>query len=326
MIGFVTPAILGALILLPAIWWLLRVTPPAPRIVRFPAIRLLRDLVHREETPAHTPLWLILMRMLLATLLIVALAGPILRPSALPPGRGPEVIVVDNGWAAAGNWARIKTALLAEIDRDQRAGMTVVLVPTARNASGNPVDALGPMPAAEAKRTAETLEPMPWGPDRNAVAQVLNRFDGRSSALWLSDGIASTGGEMLAATVAGFTSPRVLTPATGNLPQLLMPPDLGPDLVLKIRRPAVAPNMPLTLVARGEDGRILGEANGAFNSDDPVAAIRRAALTSGDSDSIACLTGAFAGAHHGLACWPEAWIARIEYADELTAMGKAWDR
>jgi hypothetical protein len=274
MIGFVTPAILGALILLPAIWWLLRVTPPAPRIVRFPAIRLLRDLVHREETPARTPLWLILMRMALAMLLIVALAGPILRPSALPPGRGPEIIVVDTGWSATSNWTAIKTALLAEIDRDQRAGMTVVLVPTARNATGNPIDALGPMPASEARRTAEMLEPMPWGPDRGAAAQVLNRFDGRSSALWLSDGIASSGGEMLAAAVAGFTSPRALTPSAANLPQLLMPPEVGPDLVLKVRRPAVAPTAPLTLVARGEDGRILGEATGAFASDEPAAVVR----------------------------------------------------
>src|SRR5262249_8754212 len=37
--------------------------------------------------------------------------------------------------------------------------------------------------------------------------------------------------------------------------------------------------------------------------DDPVAAIRRAAVTSGDSDSIACLTGAFAGSYLGLAAW-----------------------
>jgi len=274
MIGFVTPAILGALILLPAIWWLLRVTPPAPRLVRFPAIRLLRDLVHREETPARTPLWLILMRLLLATLLIVALAGPILRPSALPPGRGPEVIVVDTGWAAANNWAAIKTALLAEIERDQRADMTVVLVPTARNATGNPVDALGPMPAAEAKRTAETLEPMPWGPDRTAAAQILGRFDGRSSALWLSDGIASAGMDALATAVAGFTAPRVLTPGIAGLPRLLMPPEVGPDLILKVRRAAIAPTVPLTLVARGEDGRVLGEATGAFNADEPMASVR----------------------------------------------------
>ena len=166
MIGFTTPALLAALALLPAIWWLLRITPPAPRIVRFPAIRLLRDLVHREETPARTPLWLILMRLLLAASLILALAGPILRPSALPPGRGPEVIVVDNGWAAADHWTDIKAALSAEIDRAQRAEMAVAIIPTARGAAGNPVEAIGPMPAGEARRTVERLEPMPWPADR----------------------------------------------------------------------------------------------------------------------------------------------------------------
>ncbi|GHO93550.1 hypothetical protein KSF_035980 [Reticulibacter mediterranei] len=52
--------------------------------------------------------------------------------------------------------------------------------------------------------------------------------------------------------------------------------------------------------------------------DDPQAAIRRAAVSSGDSDSIACLTGAFVGAYHGLAAWPGDWIERIEYRDRLT--------
>jgi ADP-ribosylglycohydrolase len=58
---------------------------------------------------------------------------------------------------------------------------------------------------------------------------------------------------------------------------------------------------------------------------DPLPAIRRAACSSGDSDSIACLTGAFAGAHHGLAAWPSSWIERIEYRDRLLALGAAWD-
>ncbi len=59
---------------------------------------------------------------------------------------------------------------------------------------------------------------------------------------------------------------------------------------------------------------------------DPVAAIRRAVVSSGDSDSIACLTGAFAGAYHGLAGWPATWITRIEYREQLASCGKAWDR
>ncbi|MGW2226252.1 ADP-ribosylglycohydrolase family protein [Streptomyces formicae] len=59
--------------------------------------------------------------------------------------------------------------------------------------------------------------------------------------------------------------------------------------------------------------------------DEPVTAVRRAACTSGDSDSIACLAGAFAGAHLGAAAWPAAWTARIEHGDELHAFGALWD-
>lgn len=59
--------------------------------------------------------------------------------------------------------------------------------------------------------------------------------------------------------------------------------------------------------------------------DDPVAALARAAGTSGDSDSIAALTGAFIGAAYGMAAWPAHWAGRIEYADQLAALGNAWE-
>jgi ADP-ribosylglycohydrolase len=58
---------------------------------------------------------------------------------------------------------------------------------------------------------------------------------------------------------------------------------------------------------------------------DPVRALARAATTSGDSDSIACLAGAFLGASYGMAAWPAQWAGRIEYADQLGALGRAWD-
>lgn len=59
--------------------------------------------------------------------------------------------------------------------------------------------------------------------------------------------------------------------------------------------------------------------------EEPLTAVRRAACSSGDSDSIACLAGAFAGAHLGLAAWPAEWVARIEYREELMALGDLWD-
>jgi ADP-ribosylglycohydrolase len=59
--------------------------------------------------------------------------------------------------------------------------------------------------------------------------------------------------------------------------------------------------------------------------DEPLTALRRAACTSGDSDSIACLAGAFAGAYLGADAWPADWADRIEYRDELLALGALWD-
>jgi ADP-ribosylglycohydrolase len=59
--------------------------------------------------------------------------------------------------------------------------------------------------------------------------------------------------------------------------------------------------------------------------DEPVRALGRAAATSGDSDSIAALAGAFAGAHLGLAAFPAEWAERIEYRDRLARAGGAWD-
>src|SRR5713101_9724884 len=103
-LAFVSPWLLLALAALPIIWWLLRVTPPAPRRIAFPAIRLLLGLVPREETPARTPLWLILLRMALTALIILALAHPLLNPSARLAAGRPLVLAVDNGWAAAHDW------------------------------------------------------------------------------------------------------------------------------------------------------------------------------------------------------------------------------
>jgi ADP-ribosylglycohydrolase len=56
--------------------------------------------------------------------------------------------------------------------------------------------------------------------------------------------------------------------------------------------------------------------------EDPVGALARAATTSGDSDSIACLAGAFLGARLGMTAWPSACASQIEYADQLLALGE----
>src|ERR1700749_3133483 len=109
--SFGAPCILAALALPPAIWFLLRVTPPSPKRVVFPPLRLLLGLKDNEETPARTPLWLLILRMVAAAAIILALAEPLLGQSAQVAGGGPVVLFVDNGWTAAHGWEKAQASI-----------------------------------------------------------------------------------------------------------------------------------------------------------------------------------------------------------------------
>ena len=89
-LAFGAPAILGALLALPHIWWLLKLTPPRPKYEIFPPLRILAGVLKREETPSKSPWWLTLLRMLMAAIVIFALADPVLNPrNATLSGDGP---------------------------------------------------------------------------------------------------------------------------------------------------------------------------------------------------------------------------------------------
>jgi hypothetical protein len=167
--AFAAPWILLALTGLPLLWWLLRLTPPAPRHLQFPAIRLLLDLIPSEETPHRTPLWLIVFRILLATILIIGLAHPLINPVRQFQASGPLLLVVDDGWAAAPRWAQRMQAMKDLLDRAERESRSVMLLTTAPRADGQPITVSGLLTAAEARGMVEALVPLPWPVDRAAA-------------------------------------------------------------------------------------------------------------------------------------------------------------
>src|SRR6478609_9404338 len=104
-IAFSAPLALTALALLPALWLILRVTPPRPRRIDFPPLKIMADLIAKREMPAHTPWWLLALRMAIAALAIMAVAGPVWNPPvATAPTRGPVLLLIDNGFGAATDW------------------------------------------------------------------------------------------------------------------------------------------------------------------------------------------------------------------------------
>jgi len=130
-LSFGVPWLLGALVVLPAIWWLLRVTPPAPKRVVFPPFRLLLGLAAPQETPERTPLWLLLLRLLAAALVIIAFAEPTIGRAVKSVGRGPLVLFIDNDWAAAQLWQNRDAAISDALANAASAGRPVAIVPTA---------------------------------------------------------------------------------------------------------------------------------------------------------------------------------------------------
>ena len=147
-LAFASPWLLAALAALPVIWWLLRVTPPAPRRIVFPAIRLLLGLTPREETPARTPWSLILLRTVLAALVILALAHPLLNPQNRLAGTGPIALIVDDGWAAARDWSRRQTAAIDILAEGRQGGSAGVAAEAVAERPGGGVEAAGSDAAA----------------------------------------------------------------------------------------------------------------------------------------------------------------------------------
>ena len=268
-IAFAQPYILLALLGLPLLWWLLRITPPSPRTLRFPALRFILGLTTPEETPARTPLWLILLRMAIAALLILGLAQPLLNPTARLVGSGPLVLVIDDGWAAGGRWqARLDLAeeLLDQAGREDRP---VVVLPTAPDAAGEAPTASGPLTAEAARSLVQGLAPKPWPSDRAAALAAIRglEIEGSAHAVWLSDGLADESVEPMATALQSLGRLDLIRDDDGRLPRLMMPPESeGNGLRLHLRRVAGSAEESVFVRAIADDGGLVSRNTVTFET------------------------------------------------------------
>ena len=224
---FAAPWALVALAGLPVLWWLLRVTPPAPRLLRFPAIRLLFGLRQDEQTPARTPFWLILLRTAIATLVILGLAQPILNPANQFPAPGPLVLVVDDGWAAARGWNQRLAAMEALIGKAARAEKPVIIITTAEPADGGPLVPSRLLTAGAARSMIQALTPKPWPASRKKVIAALKEmtFADPANVIWIADGIEDGAARELVNRLTFFGPVTVMADAPGKGALALPPPD-----------------------------------------------------------------------------------------------------
>jgi len=215
-LGFAEPLVLIGLLTLPVLWWLLRLVPPRPRSIDFPPTRLLLEIAPKEETPARTPWWLTIMRLLLAGLVIIAAAGPLWNPPlATITTRAPIAILIDDGWAAAAAWdARLRTAedIIARAENDHRA---VALVPLSEGTRDISFAAAG-----SARVRLQLIKPRPHTVDRTEALPAIARFLAATpevELIWLSDAVDLGRGADFVQGLAPLLNTRAMTIVSGGV-------------------------------------------------------------------------------------------------------------
>ncbi|WP_418135779.1 DUF4159 domain-containing protein [Agrobacterium sp. El2ro-1b] len=262
---FTSPYILFGLLALPAIWWLLRLTPPRPKAEVFPPLKILATVLKREETPSKSPWWLTLLRIALAAAVIFALADPVVNPrNNSIAGSGPLVLVVDNSWASAPDWERRVATAQALIGDAERADRPVSISFTADAehdaVSGTTAVALDKLAAAK---------PKPLVPDRartaEAITEALNGTPPGTLA-YIADGVQTAQDESAMRTLASLSPAEfrivrgdgkaiaAITGATNN----------ADAMSVTLSRLDTAEAASLTVNAQDSQGRILANGTASF--------------------------------------------------------------
>jgi len=260
-ISFGAPWILAALIVLPAIWFLLRVTPPLPRRVVFPPLRLLFGLRDEEQTPAGTPWWLMALRLVAAAALIAALAQPQIGRTLTISGTGPIVLFVDNGWTAAPGWDARAGLVREAIDIAARQNRAVAVIATADRPDNDLFD------AGRADRAARALAPHPWLADRSAAVAAVNKMHlTGAEVLWLSDNVDDGHARAAGEALSRLGRLRVFTDRSGGPLALTGTANSADGFETALLRTGTSGVREGIVTAYGQQGQTLGTAHFRFEA------------------------------------------------------------
>ncbi|VAV92451.1 FIG003603: membrane protein, putative [hydrothermal vent metagenome] len=202
-LSFVHPFLLAGLLALPVFWLILSALPPEPVLRLFPPLRLLRDLRDETAIPQKIPLWLRLLRLAMIVLAILALAEPILLPASTDKTDRNILIVVDDGWANAADWAQIRQNAIGLASAHDLAKQQIALVFSASPAAE--MDLVRFQPFGKIRNQLNQHAALPYAPDHQALARRLNNPQTRLALgkdlriFWLSDGLDYAGASSLMA-------------------------------------------------------------------------------------------------------------------------------
>ena len=250
---FGTPLALWALLALPVIWWLLRSIPPRPEEIGFPPLRILMKLREKETTPDKMPWWLLLLRLALATLLILAVSHPFQQHTQNLNGKnGPLLLVIDDGWAAAKDWRKRQEAALGLIA--EASGEVIYVTGTADPQT------LQAENTTDAEKHLRALVPVALPTDRmKTLAAIKSLSPAPKQIVWLADGLDTNTAKPFADALTQIAPLQIFTPAEVQSPLAVGKPTIANgDIVVDVLSSQAHPQAAV-VQALASDGHVLAE-------------------------------------------------------------------
>lgn len=255
--SFATPWALSALLLLPLLWHLLRTTPPKPQTIRFPAVRLLQELVNERVLATRTPWWILVLRSLMASLLIFSIAGPTLNAGDFTSSEErPHIVLVDNDWATMDHWPsyhkELKRLLRIAVENEHPFYLI--------GANGPHIDAAPTL--SRLRHTIDRLTPHPWPIARTELLEKLKelmvKLDEPPTITWLSNGLTDPDQDDFLTQLIQLGSVEYVTESRATATAVLTNVQRHPDgFQIRLNTIQTSPPAPLSLQVLGTKGAIL---------------------------------------------------------------------
>lgn len=269
---FSSPWILSALALVPLAYFIIRAIPPAPQRLFFPATWLTRKLNSENTTSQSAPWWLVLLRLLMITALIIALAGPSLRKAVNIAAGSSVIILIDNDWSTAPDWEKRRSLAEETLNRFREEGRKVAIVPTAPPLGGWSNDAKAvTFDSAKAAQALAILQPQAWMPDYKTAAKTIKTLSAgqETSIIYLTSGIDHGGADGFLATLDAAAPVDIAALRYAGLRQIAIAnvrPSAAGFEVLLIRKEN-EPTLNTAIGITDEAGTLLARESVRFESD-----------------------------------------------------------
>lgn len=217
-----SPEYLWIILAVPLLWWLLRLIPPEAIRRRFPSLNLFQSLPPLRAQTAFTPLWLLALRGFIIIALTLFFTEPVWQTgqTKLPPVDQPVILLMDNCWAAAPNWERMKSkslSILASLPVEQN-----IAVIAACPENNNYVITQGLVNTPQARLALAQLQRRDQSPDWAQAAVAMRNLDLAPIALmnFISSGVMESNNvpDMLLKELRVYDDVNIALPPPENLP------------------------------------------------------------------------------------------------------------